>query len=236
MNVTVDFHSHILPGIDDGSKSPEESVAMLQMERAQGIQSVVATPHFYPQHDQLSRFLERREAAAALLKDKTEGKGLPAVHIGAEVHFFQGISDCDALPQLSVNGGHYILIEMPHGPWSNEMYRQLEQIYIKHNLHPVIAHLDRYLHSFRCAGILRRLSELPVLVQANAEFFLDKHTEKTAMRMLRKGQIHLLGSDCHDLTSRKPNLEKACKKIEKRLGDEAFRYINRYEQETLYGA
>lgn len=234
MSTAVDFHSHILPGIDDGSKSVEESVAMLQMEWEQGISQVVATPHFYPQHDQLNRFLDRRERAAQQLKEKTaDTRQLPKLHIGAEVHFFQGISDCDELPLLTIDNGKYILIEMPHSPWTDEMYYQLERICTKQNLHPIIAHMDRYLKGFRTEKTLQRLAELPVLVQANAEFFLNKWTQKAAINMLREGKIHLLGSDCHNLTSRKPNLEAALKKIEKRLGADGISQIDHYAQTVL---
>ena len=62
----VDFHTHILPGIDDGSSSAEESLAMLQMEKEQGIDTVVVTPHFYPQEDRPERFLKRRKEAFVL--------------------------------------------------------------------------------------------------------------------------------------------------------------------------
>ena len=234
MSTAVDFHSHILPGVDDGSKDAEESVAMLQMEWEQGIRQVVATPHFYPQHDQLNRFLDRRKRAVEILKEKTaDMPQIPKLHIGAEVHFFQGISDCEELPLLTVNGGRYILIEMPHSLWTDEMYHQLERIYTQQNLHPIIAHLDRYLKGFRTAKVLQRLADLPVLVQANAEFFLDKWTVKTAVHMLQDGKIHLLGSDCHNLTSRKPNLEAALKRIEKRSGEKAIAQINHYEQTVL---
>ena len=56
----TDFHSHVLPGVDDGSASVEESLAMLRLAAQQGIRRVVATPHFYPRYDDLERFLERR--------------------------------------------------------------------------------------------------------------------------------------------------------------------------------
>ena len=231
MSTVVDFHSHILPGIDDGSKSTEESVAMLQMEWDQGISRVVATPHFYPQHDQLNRFLDRRRQAEEILREKTQGiMQLPVLHMGAEVHFFQGISDCEELPLLTVDGGNYILIEMPYAPWTDEMYYQLESIYTKRNLHPIIAHVDRYVKGLQTAKMVQRLADLPVLVQANAEFFLDKWKQKKGLHMLRDGKIHLLGSDCHNLTSRKPNLEAALKKIEKYLGKDTISQINHYEQ------
>lgn len=231
MKTFVDFHSHILPGVDDGSKDLAETLAMLQMEKEQGVEHVVATPHFYPQHDQLRRFLECRKQAEELLREKCSD--LPQVHIGAEVHFFRGISDCEELPLLTIDGGRYILIEMPQGVWTEEMLYQLERIYTKQNLQPIIAHIDRYLGGFRKAKLMRRLENLPVLVQANAEFFLNKRTEKAAMRMLKEGKIQLIGSDCHNLTSRKPNLEAALKKIEKTLGEEAVAQIYHYEQLIL---
>lgn len=236
MDTVVDFHSHILPGVDDGSKSTDESVQMLQMEFAQGIKSVVATPHFYPQYDQLQKFLERRSWAVEHLKEKTcDMQNLPQIYIGAEVHFFQGISNCDELSLLTIDGRKHILIEMPQTTWTEEMYRQLERIYSKQSLYPILAHIDRYLGGFRASKVLERLADLPVLIQANAEFFLNKRTEKTAMRMLQNGQIQLLGSDCHNLTDRKPNLEEALKKIKKRLDPDVIAQINHCEQTVLTG-
>jgi len=98
------------------------------------------------------------------------------------------------------------------------MYRELEGIYIKQGLTPIIAHVDRYIAPFRTYGIPERLEDLPVLVQANASFFLNRATAGMAIRMLKKGQIHLLGSDCHNLKHRPPRLGEACEVIEKRLG------------------
>ena len=88
MSGIIDFHSHVLPGIDDGSRSVEESIAMLQAEAAQGIRHVVATPHFYPHHDSPEHFLEkRREAEEALRREMKHHPGLPELSIGAEVYF-----------------------------------------------------------------------------------------------------------------------------------------------------
>ena len=98
MSNIVDFHSHILPGIDDGSQSVEESLALLRMEAEQGIRRVVATPHFYPRHDTPDRFLRRRARAEEILRDEmAKEPGLPELCIGAEVYFFSGISESDAI-------------------------------------------------------------------------------------------------------------------------------------------
>ncbi len=234
MDTVIDFHSHILPGIDDGSSSVEESVQMLTQEAEQGIGHVVATPHFYASQDNLTSFLERRAKAGELLR-KEMGKhgGLPELRIGAEVYYFTGISESRDISRLAISSTNYIMIEMPQSPWTDSMYRELERIYFKQNLIPVIAHVDRYIRRFRTFGIPRRLSELPVVVQANAEFFLNKNTSAFAMGMLRSGKIHILGSDCHNLDSRKPNLGAAVARIRQKLGADAVAKIIENGQNIL---
>ena len=234
MKEIIDFHSHILPGIDDGSRSVEESIALLQEQARQGITHVIATPHFYPQYDSPESFLKRRGEAEALLREEMQKyTGLPKLSVGAEVYFFNGISDSEAILPLTIDKKRCILIEMPPMPWTESMYRDLEGLYSKQGLLPVVAHVDRYIGRFRTYGIPQRLAELPVLVQANAEFFLRKATSARALRMLSKGQIHLLGSDCHNLTFRSPNLRKAVALIEKRLGQDAIRAVCQWQQRAL---
>ena len=228
--MVTDFHSHILPGIDDGSASLEESLAMLRLEAEQGIRRVVATPHFYPRHDDPEHFLEKRSCAEAALRAvMAEEPDLPELLVGAEVHFFPGMSHSDILPRLTVAGTDCILVEMPSSPWTESMYRELEQIWRNWGITPVIAHVDRYISPLRTHGIPQKLAQLPVMVQANASFF----HKPMAMRMLKKGQIHLLGSDCHNLISRRPNLGGAVEKIRSRLGDQAVRQINEAEAKLL---
>lgn len=226
MGMTIDFHSHILPGIDDGSSCVEESLQMLQLEAAQGVTHVVATPHFYPRYDSPEAFLERRARAEGKLRQAMEQLGgLPELFVGAEVYYFSGMSDSDILPQLTIAEKRCILIEMPQAPWTRSMYRELEQIWVKWGITPIIAHLDRYIGPFRTHHIPERLAELPVLVQANAGFFLQRSTASMALRMLRAEQIHLLGSDCHNLDSRRPDLGSAVTLIQKRLGDAPMRRV-----------
>ena len=94
----IDFHSHVLPGIDDGSHSLEESIAMLRMEAEQGVSHVIATPHFYPRHDTPEDFLRKRREAEILLREEMEKhSNLPALSVGAEVYYFPGISNSEAM-------------------------------------------------------------------------------------------------------------------------------------------
>ena len=137
------------------------------------------------------------------------------------------------LKRLAAEGVTCILVEMPHGHWSEQMYRELAAICEKQKLLPVIAHVDRYISPFHTHKIPRKLAQLPVYVQANAEFFLERSTAGMAMRMLKQGQIQLLGSDCHNMESRKPNLGEAVEKIRRKLGEEALDMIRDYESKVL---
>ena len=230
MQMVTDFHSHILPGIDDGSRSVEESIAMLRIEAEQGIRHVVATPHFYPQYQTPEAFLEKRDHAVAILREEMQKhEGLPQLSVGAEVYFFHGISQSECLKELTIAQKSCILLEMPEYSWSDSMFREIADIYSRQGITPIIAHVDRYRRYFRSSKIPQRLQAMPVLVQANAEFFLNRATVGKACRMLRGGQIHLLGSDCHNLTSRTPNLADAVANIRKRCGEDAIAAIREHE-------
>lgn len=232
--MVTDFHSHILPGIDDGSASLEESIALLRMEAEQGVEHVVATPHFYPNYQSPEVFLEKRNRAEEKLRREMAKHGdLPRLSVGAEVYFFHGISQSDCVKLLTIDGKECILLEMPESVWTDSMYREMEGIYRQQGITPIIAHVDRYLRPLQGGKILKRLEQLPVLVQANASFFLHGATVGKACRMLREGRIHLLGSDCHDLTTRVPNLEAAVTQIRKRLGEGAIEQILRHEASVI---
>ena len=230
----TDFHSHILPDIDDGSTSLEESLAMLRMESMQGIRHVVATPHFYARYDDPDRFLGKRARAEAQLRKALEGQDdMPEITVGAEVYFFRGMSESDFLPQLTIQEKSCILIEMPQGPWSEEMLREIVNIWEKRKILPIIAHIDRYIAPFRANKILRKLEGLPVFAQANADFFLNRSTVSMALRMLKSDQIQLMGSDCHNTGTRKPNLGEAVQLVERKLGSDALEIIRGYEHRVM---
>lgn len=222
----IDFHSHILPGIDDGSESLAESIEMLRREAGQGITHVVCTPHFYPRYDRPQAFLERRDRAeAALREEMKKHSGLPELRVGAEVRYFRGIADSEFVKQLTIRDTPCIMVEMVSSPWQSHAYEELAQIRRRWGITPIVAHVDRYISPWRTYGIPGRLKELPVLVQANADFFLQSSTRRMALRLLREGNIQLLGSDCHNVTDRSPNLGAALDVIRTRLGEEALTRI-----------
>ena len=123
----IDFHSHILPGIDDGSKSIEMSIEMLHMAKEQRVDIMVATPHFYASRHRVEDFLRKRNHAYEHLKDKLP-EGVPELKLGAEVAYFSGISKADRLDDLTVEGTNLILLELPFVAWTDTVIHEVRDL------------------------------------------------------------------------------------------------------------
>ena len=201
----IDLHSHILPQMDDGSKSPEESLQLVEMLRAQGITTIAATPHFYPSQEAPEDFLARREKSLALLPRELTQQLI----IGAEVAYFPGIGNCQALIPLQLGDTGLLLVEMPFSPWTDR-------------LTPVLAHINRYRGSSHFPKYCHQRLENEVLFQCNAEAFEPGLKGHWALKQFRKGLIHFLGSDAHNTTTRPPKLDQAIQRLEKKLGGAAL--------------
>ena len=119
----IDFHSHILMGIDDGSRNLAMSASMLDEYMKQGVDCIICTPHFYGDRERIEDFIERRMKASRSLEEYIEeaGAGFPILFFGAEVYFFAGISRAEGLERLTLEGTDVLLLEMPGGDWNQSM-------------------------------------------------------------------------------------------------------------------
>lgn len=227
----VDFHAHILPGIDDGSRNVRMSEQMLKLSAVQGVEVIVATPHFYADRISLDGFLKKRKAAWHSIQKAAKAHGISVV-CGAEVALFPGMSRAEGLEALTFSGGSFLLLEMPFRPWKTEDLREVDRL-LSRGICPVIAHLERYRGCRRGGTVMEELLKLPVLVQVNAEALTDWRTSRFALKLFREGKAHLLGSDCHNLTSRPPNLVQGRKIIQKKLGKECLERMDRLGEKVL---
>lgn len=226
----IDFHSHILPGIDDGSADIDESLALLEMLSRQGVDTVVATPHFYANHTSVEAFLSRRQDAYNRLKTVLTD-GAPKIMLGAEVRYYEGISRMRDLRSLCIEGTRLLLLEMPMGHWTEYVIRELIDLSCS-GVTLILAHVERY-YAAQSRSAWNRLLDSDILLQVNASLFLRFGTRRKAVRMLAKGEIQLIGSDCHNLTDRKPRMDEAAAYIEKRLGDGFISQMNEYTARLL---
>lgn len=127
----IDFHTHILPGIDDGSRSADESIQMLRAMPE--VTHVVATPHFYAWENTPERFLRRRTAAWEQLRERLDDTA-PDIRLGAEVCYFEGICRSDELHSLCIEGTNVLLLEMPFEKWSSRALHDLLELGHRANL------------------------------------------------------------------------------------------------------
>lgn len=233
----IDFHTHILPKMDDGSRGTEESLRMLREESSQGVSAVVLTPHYYAEKEKPERFLERRAASEQRLSDVIGESGekdrLPQLFVGAEVKMFAGVSSLELLTELVIRGTRYILLEMPFEPWPESVFRELNAIKAR-GLFPIIAHVERYLSLQKRTDNIERLMDSDVLIQCNAEFFLQGFKSRKAFSFLKEDKVQLLGSDCHNLTSRPPNLGEALVLIRRKLGEDTVSRIEHRSRKVLF--
>lgn len=223
----VDFHSHILPEMDDGADSVETSLAMLRESSRQGVDLICATPHFYADEEDPKSFLQRRSEAYSRLREAMgDGKGYPDILLGAEVLYFPGISVAEEMRELCLEGTFFLLVEPPMLPWSEAMLDEIEACVSSLRCIPVIAHIDRYMRLLNAPELLNRVAGRKMLIQANAAFFLHRQSRAAALDSLRDGRIHFLGTDCHDLFDRPPNLEAALDVIRKSGAEKDFERFN----------
>ena len=223
----IDFHSHVLPQIDDGSQSLDESLALLRMQKEQGADIVCATPHFLASHHDVETFISRRAGAYDRLKPLLPTDA-PEIRLGAEVAYYPGLSRLPELERLMLEGTQILLLEMPFSRWTESVRQELIALSCRPRMTVMIAHIERYLF-YQPAGTIEELMGRGFLIQVNAEFFLERATRHKAFRMLKKEQIDAVGTDCHNRDSRKPNLGDWRELVRKKMGDEwekAFEYAS----------
>lgn len=229
----IDFHCHILPGVDDGSASVEMSAKMLEMLHDQGIDTLVATPHFYPTEDTPEQFLQRRAEGFAALE--TAGIDTSYILPGAEVAYYDGMHKSDALTQMTVGNTDLLLVEMPFHNWTDRMIDVLCRIPDQLDLRPVLAHIERYPGRQQLAKYMDILLDNGIFFQCNATAFLQGFQSRRYFKMLREGQIHFLGTDSHNLTTRAPKMDQAAAVIAKKIGPGMLPELNAYARELLFG-
>ena len=227
----IDWHTHVLPNIDDGSKNIDESLALLKMLKEQGVDTVMATPHFNANEQRVSSFVERRQRAYEELIGALP-ENFPDITLGAEVYYYSGISRMEDLKLLRLQGSKVLLLEMPMAKWSDYTVRELIEISNSRDFKLMIAHIDRYM-DYQSTKTLENLLGSGILMQANASFFNEFFKKRKALNLLNQGFLHVIGSDCHNTSSRPPKIGSAFELIEKKFGARYLRGMDDFGRSLL---
>jgi protein-tyrosine phosphatase len=212
--IWTDFHCHCLPGIDDGAKNPEIASEMLKRLKKQGIDKVVATPHYYPFEESISSFLERRQRAYETLRRALTDE-MPEIVLGAEVLLKNDISSEDLLP-LCIEGTSIIMAELP---WPRSTYwlaGELETILYSRRLIPMIAHIDRYVLSYTKESLDDILSLENIMLQVNNAAFSNMKIRRFLLDLGKEGFEFYPGSDSHNLTDRAPDFDRLKRAVKRK--------------------
>ena len=228
----IDFHSHILPGIDDGSRNVDTSIGMLRMSREHGVDVMIATPHFYADSNRVERFVENRQRAYEQVMT-CRAADIPQIMMGAEVAYFTGISRAEKVDALRIQGTDIMLLEMPFVTWSDSVVQEVRDLIEKRHFHIILAHIERFLDIPGNRSYVKQILELPVTVQVNAETLTDFRQRGRVMKMFKKDQAHIIGSDCHGMHHRMPNLWLGRQALEKKLGPDILKRVDDYGETLL---
>ncbi len=222
----IDFHSHILPEVDDGAEDIKTAVQMLKKAARDGIDTVVSTSHAYiGEESDIDKFVERRNRAYDALREAVSGEvgKFPEIRLGCEVHMAPYIGNYESVSRLAIQGTDYILLEMPYSGWNQDIYEAIYNIQLM-GLKPIMAHIERYM---RYEKEFHNLKSLDVLFQVNAESFMHKPMRRTLLDLFYRDYVHLIGSDMHNLDDRRNRMKDAYKIITERFGKRFADYTER---------
>jgi len=215
----IDIHSHVLPGLDDGAHSIDESLEMLRLAAASGTTDIVATPHANAEFS-----FDHARVKQSFSEIAGQSRSFISLHLGCDFHLsYENVSDAvNNAAKYTINNTRYLLVELPDLITPSTVRQGLRQL-ISADLKPVITHPERN-PSLQC-----KLDELThwitdgCLVQVTGQSFLGRFgpiAKNIADRLMAAGLIHFVASDAHDCVDRIPDLSGAYKYISSRYGAE----------------
>lgn len=213
-----DMHIHLLPGVDDGSKSMDITKQMLVKAYNQGVRNFIATPHYIS-----GRTHQTKEDLKSILGEvKKEAKSIVPdiqIHLGNELYYSESIiSDLIEGRAATLCESDYVLVEFATNISYNELYQAMRR-FLEVGYRPILAHVERYECLYKENDKLAGLISLGVYIQMNATSIMGGFLDSRASycrTLINQGMVHLLGSDAHGAEKRPPIMLDAVKILEKK--------------------
>lgn len=214
----IDFHSHILPGVDDGSKNYEQSMQILTEAKEAGFDKIISTSHYAYNCYEVPEY-KRKE----MIQELNQEENIPEIILGSEI--FVTYNMVDLLKEFkasTINGTNYILFELPlrnEIPNLKDVINRLQE----NNYRLILAHPERYLVIQNDFNYLYKLQDMGILFQSNYASITGYygHAAKVVVKkMLKNELVSFLGSDVHRPETIYKLLPKALKKIEKIVSED----------------
>lgn len=218
----IDFHSHILPNIDDGARSIEETFHLMKEAKEAGFEAVILTSHYM--EDYYETNAPEREVWVKLIYDKLLEKGLDLkLYLGSEIYFSSHmIQLLEEGKACTINDTSYVLFELPMQAEPMNLYDVVYEM-LQYKLVPILAHPERYTFVQKEPNLIYDLIQKGVLMQANYGSFVGQYGEKAkiiAEKLLENNMIHFLGTDVHRENSIYPKIPFIIQNLSEKIGFE----------------
>ena len=224
----IDIHCHILPEVDDGSRSLNESIEMAMIAKEQGITKIVNTSHYHPdfRYKKGEELLKELEDFNNVLKENMIDI---EVVIGNEIYYTKDlIKEIDELDFYTLNNSRYILIELPPTNFPKDLCNIVYELKEK-NYIPVFAHVERYREVQENPELIYEVINAGAIIQVNSHSTLGKsgkELQKVCNTLLNRNMVHVVGTDAHSSKRRTPIFLDAYKyvseKYSKEMADDLF--------------
>lgn len=225
MNGLIDIHCHIIPDVDDGPRTEEEAVALLRLQKRQGVDTIIATPHYRKRMFTTDMRYVRRQFRR--LQNLAEREGI-RLFLGCEIHeCFQMAEVMEEKNLSTMAGSRYVLLEFSGATDYKEMKTQVYHLR-SNGYRPIIAHIERYEAIRKKPDLADELKEMGARIQVNAESVMGQSGFMTKMfckNLIRRDVVSFIGSDSHDTKHRIPNLGKCADYLTKKYGRDYARTI-----------
>ncbi|MEJ5167192.1 MAG: CpsB/CapC family capsule biosynthesis tyrosine phosphatase [Thermoanaerobaculia bacterium] len=219
----IDIHCHILPGLDDGAKTMEETLEMLHIAKEKGITDIVATPHIYPEF--YFPEMEKIFQIFGEVKEKVDGINL---YLGTDIHFCpETLKYLREGRALTINNGNYVLIEPPEFFSEGELLQMLFQIRGE-GYRPVITHPERYQIFREKKTLLFKIVEQGNFLQltsASITGYFGETVQNFSKELIKEKIVHIIASDAHSPRRRIPFLKDAYDKVSEWAGESYSLYL-----------
>ena len=225
----IDIHTHVLPGVDDGAKDWDMCLEMLKRSAENGIEKVIATPHFIPWRQSVTPN-EIKKLCAEVQKKLLEKHGITMdIHCGNEIYYtLDAIQHLREGKILTLAGSRYVLVEFETRS-SYQVFCRAVKEFRDAGYIPIIAHVERY-ECLSQSAKLQEIKEMGALLQMNVEAFqggfFDQESRR-AKKYLLEEKIDFLASDMHSLGRRSPIKEEELQWVRKKLNP-------KYQKALLY--
>jgi protein-tyrosine phosphatase len=214
----IEIHSHILPGVDDGAKDLEESMAMIDMYVAEGVTDIIATPHYISKSEfDNSKVLEAYETLSKAIVAKGYKINL---YLGNECYLDEGLVEQTDDDWYSLNHSRYVLVEFYYRMPISQILNLIYSLKLKEYV-PIIAHAERLIQQVNPYEVITELVNNGCYIQINTSALTSKHKRqetKLVHKMFKYELVHFVASDAHNSRLRLPRLKMAYNIVRKKYG------------------